>query len=50
MSRENESDDIDRIRLHKLADLMDGYQLRLTVSFIEELFEIKECGEEDAND
>lgn len=44
MSRTEETDEEvqDRIALHEYADEMDGYQLRLTCSFIEELFELKE--------
>lgn len=47
MSRTNESDEEteeSRAKLHEYADKMDGYQLRLTVSFIEELFDFKEAG------
>ena len=41
---ESEEEAQDRAKLHEFADKMDGYQLRLTVSFIEELFDFKEAG------
>ncbi len=41
---ESEDEARDRAKLHDYADEMDGYQLRLTVSFIEELFDFKEAG------
>lgn len=46
MNHTEESEDTaqDRAKLHGYADEMDGYQLRLTVSFIEELFDFKEAG------
>lgn len=46
MNHTEESEDTarDRAKLHDYADEMDGYQLRLTVSFIEELFDFKEAG------
>lgn len=34
----------DRAKMHEYADEMDGYQLRLTVSFVEELFDLRRAG------
>lgn len=46
MCRTDEPDEEsqDRTKLHQYADEMDGYQLRLAVSFLEELFGFKEAG------
>lgn len=43
MSR-TEQEEEDRAHLHEYADEMNGYQLRLTVSFVEELFDLRRAG------
>ena len=48
MNHTGESDEEaqDRAKLHEYADEMDGYQLRLAVSFLEELFDLRGQNEE----
>lgn len=40
MNYTDETEEEDRGKLHGYADEMNGYQLRLTVSFVEELFDL----------
>ena len=44
MNYTDEQEEQDREHLHEYADEMNGYQLRLTVSFVEELFDLRRAG------
>ena len=41
---EESKEEEDRGKLHGYADEMNGYQLRLTVSFVEERFDLRRAG------